>query len=114
MVIEQFNPLAPGMLSNPYAMYRALREQAPFYWSPIMEAWILTRYDDADFVLTDPRFSADRSRGRNRFSQMMQEQEQEFGPFSRVQTMLSSDPPDHTRLRRLVTPQSRIRRTLLK
>jgi len=103
MVTEQFNPLAPGMLANPYAMYRALREQSPIYWSPVMESWIFTRYDDADFVLTDPRFSADRSRGRNRFSQMMQEQEQEFGPFSRVQTMLSSDPPDHTRLRRLVS-----------
>lgn len=103
MVTTEFNPMAPGMLGNPYAMYRALREQAPIYWSSLMEAWILTRYDDADFVLTDPRFSADRTRGRNRFSQMMQEQEQEFGPFSRVQTMLSSDPPDHTRLRRLVS-----------
>jgi cytochrome P450 len=103
MVTEQFNPIAPGMLANPYEMYRTMREQSPIYWSPIMEAWILTRYEDADFVLTDPRFSADRSRGRNRFSEMMNAQEQEFGPFSRVQTMLSSDPPDHTRLRRLVS-----------
>ncbi len=103
MVTAEFNPLAPGMLGNPYQMYRLLREQAPVYWSPVMEAWILTRYDDADFVLTDPRFSADRSKGRNRFSEMINQQEQEFGPFSRVQTMLSSDPPDHTRLRRLVS-----------
>ena len=103
MVTEQFNPLAPGMLANPYAMYRTLRENSPVYWSPVMESWIFTRYDDADFVLTDPRFSADRSRGRNRFAEMMQKQEEEMGIFSRVNTMLSSDPPDHTRLRRLVS-----------
>src|SRR5437773_11586141 len=103
MVTAEFNPMGPGMLGNPYAMYRALREQAPIYWSPMMEAWIFTRYDDVDFILADPRFSADRSRGRNRFSEMVAAQEQEFGPFSRVQTMLSSDPPDHTRLRRLVS-----------
>ncbi len=110
MVTEQFNPFAPGMLANPYSMYSALREHAPISQSPLMEAWILTRYDDVDFVLTDPRFSADRSKARTRMAQMLAEQQQEFGPFSRAPTMLSSDPPVHTRLRKLVskafTPRS--------
>ena len=37
MVTAEFNPFAPGMLADPYAMYRALREQAPIYRSEMME-----------------------------------------------------------------------------
>jgi len=103
MVTAEFNPFAPGMLADPYAMYRALREQAPIYRSEMMESWILTRYDDIDAVLTDSRFSSDRTRAKTRFAQMIREQQEQYGPMSSAQTMLTSDPPDHTRLRRLVS-----------
>ncbi len=103
MVTAEFNPFAPGMLANPYDMYRAMREQDPIHWSEMMESWVLTRYDDIDAVLTDSRFSADRTRAQTRFAQMMKEQQEQFGPMSNAQTMLTSDPPDHTRLRRLVS-----------
>jgi cytochrome P450 len=84
-------------------MYRALREHSPVSWNPLMEVWVFTRYDDVVAVLNDSRFSADRRQARNRFSEMVAQREQEFGPFARTQTMLSSDPPNHTRLRRLVS-----------
>ena len=103
MVTAEFNPFAPGMLANPYPMYQALRQFAPIYWSELMDSWILTRYEDVDFVLTDPRFSADRGSARNRFAEMVKQQQEDFGPFSLAQTMLTSDPPEHTRLRRLVS-----------
>ncbi len=103
MVTAEFNPFAPGMLADPYPMYRALRERSPISWSPLMEVWTFTRYDDVVAVLNDSRFSADRRQARNRFSEMVAQQEREFGPFARTQTMLSSDPPSHTRLRRLVS-----------
>jgi cytochrome P450 len=103
MVTAEFNPVAPGMLADPYAMYRALREQAPIYWSEMMESWILTRYDDIDAVLMDSRFSSDRTRAQTRFAQMIREQQEQYGPMGSAQTMLTSDPPDHTRLRRLVS-----------
>jgi len=103
VVTAEFNPFAPGMLAHPHDMYRALREQDPIHRSEMMEAWILTRYDDIDAVLTDSRFSADRSRARTRFAQMMADQQEQFGPLGRTQTMLTSDPPEHTRLRRLVS-----------
>jgi len=98
------------MLADPYAMYRALREQSPIYWSEMMESWVLTRYADIDAVLMDGRFSSDRSRAETRFSQMMREQQEQYGPMGNTQTMLTADPPDHTRLRKLVskafTPRS--------
>lgn len=104
MVTAQFNPLAPGALANPYPMYKALREEAPWYWSEMFEAWILTRYEDVDAVLNHPRFSADRGQAKGRMAEMMrQRQSEDFGIFSRVQTMLTSDPPAHTRLRKLVS-----------
>jgi len=103
MVTVEFNPFAPGMLAHPYEMYRALREHDPIHRSEMMESWVLTRYDDIDKVLTDNRFSADRQRARTRFAQMMEEQQAQYGPMSSAQTMLTSDPPDHTRLRRLVS-----------
>ena len=103
MVTVQFNPFAPEAHANPYPLYRRMREEDPVHWSELMDAWILTRYEDAVFLLTNHRFSADRRQARNRFAQMAQQQEQEFGPLGRTQTMLSSDPPLHTRLRRLVS-----------
>jgi cytochrome P450 len=103
MVTVEFNPFAPGMLANPYDMYRALREHDPIHRSEMMESWVLTRYDDIDKVLTDNRFSADRQRARTRFAQMMEEQREQYGPMSSAQTMLTSDPPEHTRLRKLVS-----------
>jgi cytochrome P450 len=103
MVTAEFNPLTPNILADPYPMYRSILEHNPVSWNPMMEVWVLARYDDVDFVLMHPNLSAQRQRARNRFAQMVEQQQQRFGPFSRAQTMLSSDPPEHTRLRRLVS-----------
>lgn len=100
---QQFNPVAPGFLQDPYPTYRALRETSPVSWSPLLDSWVLTRYADVDAVLMDPRSSANRRNAKNRFVEMMEQQAEQMGPFSRAQTMLTSDPPEHTRLRRLVS-----------
>ena len=103
MVTVEYNPFAPGMLANPYEMYRALRENDPIHRSEMMESWVLSRYDDIDKVLTDNRFSSDRSRAQTRFAEVIRQQQEQYGPMSSAQTMLTSDPPDHTRLRKLVS-----------
>ena len=98
-----FNPLLPAVRTNPYPTYEALREEEPVYWSELMQAWLLTAYDDVVAVLRDHgRFSSDRTRANNRFIQAMEAQRQQSTPLSRAATMLSVDPPDHTRLRALV------------
>src|SRR3970282_41122 len=100
MVTVQYNPFIPEVHANPYPMYTRLRAEDPIHWSPLMEAWVLTRYDDVAAVLTDSRFSADRRQARNRFAEEIARREEEFGPFGRTRTMLTSDPPEHPRLRR--------------
>lgn len=100
-----FNPFTPGFLADPYPTYRALLRENPVSWDPTMEMWIFTRYKDVEAVLTHPNTSADRRSARNRLAEMarQQDQAQNFGPFSRAPTMLTSDPPAHTRLRKLVS-----------
>ncbi|MCH8995266.1 MAG: cytochrome P450 [Chloroflexi bacterium] len=102
MVTVQYNPFTPEAQANPYPLYRQLREQDPVHRSELMDGWVLTRYDDVVAVLKDARFSANRRKARNRFAQQAVAMEEQAGPLARANTMLSSDPPDHTRLRGLV------------
>jgi len=93
-----FDLTSKDVLANPYPTYHRLREKDPIHRMRLVDAWVLTRYDDVQTVLQDHR----------RFSN------QEAGAGDREYTqdrsMLDLDPPDHTRLRSLVskafTPRS--------
>src|SRR5207245_7102603 len=93
-----FNPYLPEFHADPYPFYHRLRAVAPVYQTP-MGFWVLTRYDDVLTVLRDPRF------GRDGFEQMpaaiYAEDRAESSRLPR--SMLFRDPPDHTRLRALVS-----------
>jgi cytochrome P450 len=98
-----FNPFDPRLRTDPYAVYKALREESPVHWSEAMLVWVLTRYDDVFAVLRDHvRFSSDRTKATNRFVQELEAFRQASGPIGRTPTMLSLDPPAHTRMRNLV------------
>ncbi|MEX1254636.1 MAG: cytochrome P450 [Dehalococcoidia bacterium] len=103
MVAVQYNPFVPETRANPYPVYRQLREQDPVHRSEVMDGWVLTRYEDVVSTLKHPRMSADRRRARNRLAQQISEQMQQRGPLGTAQTMLTADPPEHTRLRGLVS-----------
>ena len=88
-----FNPLDPEFIADPYPRYRRLREEDPVHQSP-MGFWVLTRYDDVAGMLRDPRF------GRKGFDRLLAAR---FGDAGFDMSMLFRDPPDHTRLRTLVS-----------
>src|SRR5688572_16083098 len=95
----EFNPLLPEFIADPYPFYRRLQAEDPVHRSTLLpDSWILTRYADVAMVLRDPRF------GRQDAARFFQER---FGsgPVVDVYTkwMLFRDPPDHTRLRTLVS-----------
>jgi cytochrome P450 len=97
-----FNPFEAGFFEDPYRQYAALREHDPVHHSPL-EVWVLFRYDDIVRTLRDPSLSVqiDNATPTARM-QMFAEQapgEVERGSHS----ILNVDPPDHTRLRRLVS-----------
>lgn len=91
----QFNPMDPEFLDDPYPTYHRLRTEDPVHRSPL-DFWVLTRYDDVQFVLRDPRFAKE---------PLMAFLAARLGaiPPGVGLSMLDRDPPDHTRLRALVS-----------
>jgi cytochrome P450 len=88
-------------LSDPYPAYRAMRERGPVQRTAAGH-WLALGYDEVSRLLTDPRFGEAAGRGgRIRLSRDRREGPQRL--LGRVDTMLSQDPPEHTRLRRLVS-----------
>ncbi len=101
--MAELNPFSPQLRSDPYAVYRTLREDDPVHWSPLMQVWVLTRYDDILTVLRDHgHFSSERTRATHPLMLQMESYRQASGPIGRAPTMLSLDPPAHTRMRNLV------------
>lgn len=95
-----------GSLESPYPIYSLLRTvrpqmemKIPGYDGP--GVWLMTRHEDVNAVLRDPRFSAERFRApiirdnQNRLPAFIQ------AAAGGLRSMLVMDPPDHTRVRKL-------------
>ncbi|AYE96746.1 cytochrome P450 [Mycobacterium paragordonae] len=105
---DLFLPLrSAGSLENPYPIYSVIRTVRPVLEVPVPNyagpgAWMLTRYRDVHSVLRDPRFSVERLR-----APLMRDNLDRMPEFLRqsatgMRSMLVMDPPDHTRVRKLV------------
>ena len=96
------NLTAPEVRADPYPLYRRLRSHDPVHWSELTHAWVLTRHTDVEAVLGDWRFSARRT--QSTYYRQVIEALGGWGPTVRTMTesLLSVDPPDHSRLRALV------------
>lgn len=103
LVGTSFNPLDRSALADPYPLYSRLRAEDPVHWSRMLQAWVLTRYQDVESSLSDPRLSANRQKARSLVARLAIRQQQMSVPLRPGVTMLSNDPPEHTRLRRLVS-----------
>ncbi|MEV6907542.1 cytochrome P450 [Amycolatopsis sp. NPDC051071] len=96
-----FNPLEPGFADDPYPAYRRMREIDPVHQHPF-GFWILTEYQDVAALLRAGLSVDDRlvSGGQVR-AQYDQLDTDDMNVLNLC--MLDVDPPDHTRLRTLVT-----------
>jgi cytochrome P450 len=96
--------LTPAYLADPYPYYHQLRCEAPVYWSEAMEAWLLTRYGDAEATLRDPRLVSG-TRIAAAVRQLPETVQPEVQALEgHISTWMGFiDPPDHTRLRALVS-----------
>jgi cytochrome P450 len=95
-----FDPFAPGFTDDPYPQYAALRAEAPVYRSPL-GFWLLSRYEDVSWLLRSG-LSVEDGNITDRQLLDLREQIRVEIPRRGV-SMLDRDPPDHTRLRRLVS-----------
>jgi pimeloyl-[acyl-carrier protein] synthase len=93
-----FNPFLPEFYLNPYLIYHQLQAEDPVHLSS-MGAWVITGYADVAKALRDPRLSSKPSE----ISSYSQRQEGNSLVASFISDILFfRDPPDHTRLRRLI------------
>jgi cytochrome P450 len=73
--------------------------------------WLVSGYDEARAVLTDPRFSADRFTYHPRFKQVSAEVRARLSDDrARAGSFINMDPPEHGRYRRLLTGQFTVHR----
>jgi cytochrome P450 len=100
----------PAFVADPFPFYRALRDRGPVcrvVTTRGIEAWLITRYEDGLAALSDPRFSSDlRDATDPRLLDQLPSAERE----SFLRSMIRVGPPDHTRLRRLVSKAFTARR----
>src|SRR5262245_9020700 len=100
-----FNPQRAELRVDPYPFYRRLRETDPVHRSYPASGWVLTRYADIVTVLTDRTASADERnwlRYRRESARHVRAGLPDFYEAG-LASMLRIDPPDHTRLRTLVS-----------
>ena len=85
---------------DPHDLLRRLQLEGPvsrvLLWNRA-PVWLVTRYNEARALLNDPRLSKNRIQALRVLPQKRDSYEADF-----VDNMLHKDPPDHTRLRKLV------------
>jgi cytochrome P450 len=93
----EFDPFSDTFFDDPYEMYRRLREEAPVYHSERYGFWALSRYDDLVAAHKDWRtFSS--THGVDLHT--LRRDPAEIASF---RSIIMMDPPDHDRLRALVS-----------
>ena len=97
-----FDPFAPGFTDDPYPQYAALRAQAPVYQHPI-GFWLLTRYDDVSWLLRAALLVEDRNVSDRPVPGTARATARRRNSPLRRPVHARPRPPDHTRLRRLVS-----------
>lgn len=104
MRVLEHSLLEPKIQETPYAYYRACHEQAPVHFSAPLNAWIVTRYRDVQYVLNHPEIWANDllvKAGFSMFQHPEARQILESKGWPR-DTRLQSDPPIHRDYRALV------------
>ena len=90
-------------LQDPYPLFARMREQEPVHWSETMHMWLLTRYADVDAGLRDNKRLRS-SRRRMYLDPLRPEHHETAMPVvDHISLWMQNlNPPDHTRMRKLV------------
>jgi cytochrome P450 len=98
--VPEIDPADPAVLHDPVTAYGRAREQSPLARMPLPgfgDLWLVTRHEDAKALLTDPRFELNSA-------SFMRPPGIPDHCLPYMRTMSEMEGPEHTRLRRLVSP----------
>jgi cytochrome P450 len=100
-----YDPYALEVRADPYPSYRLLRDHAPAYYVADHNFWCISRFDDVARAVTDTdAFSSADGIGVER-APALPELDLPPSVNAAASSMIAMDPPQHTRLRRIVTRQ---------
>jgi cytochrome P450/nitrite reductase/ring-hydroxylating ferredoxin subunit len=108
-----FNPIAPDQVECPFDLYRRARNEMPVFYSERFDLWVVTRYEDIVRILKDPAlFSSAQSLAVDTAVAPEVQDVLDSG-YPATPTMVTADPPVHTRFRELVSKAFTSRRVAL-
>ena len=97
----QLDWTSPGFLADPYPFYHRLRAADPIHRHE-SGFWLVTRYADAMAMLRDPRFVRPSGLAREQLDALIEAGQLSARGFLFHYGILWQNPPEHTRLRRLL------------
>jgi cytochrome P450 len=92
-----FDPYSDDYFDMPFETYRRMRDEAPLYYSEKYDFWALTRYADVATAIRDHQtFSS----AKGVTLDMVKASARGESPIGKI--IISLDPPEHERMRKLV------------
>ena len=99
-----FDPLDPTQRSDPFPVYAEARREAPVFYAPAFDLWVVTRYDDVLAMLKDHEAFSSRNALRSSPREPLPEVREVLAQgWPRMPIIVDSDPPLHGRIRRPIT-----------
>jgi pimeloyl-[acyl-carrier protein] synthase len=104
----QFDDLivTPEFIAHPFPLLHRMREEDPVYWSDAIGGWVLTGYDDIMVSFKSTSHFSNENRLGKAMAYLTPEKQDKYKPFAdhyATKSLLHSDPPDHTRMKALIT-----------
>lgn len=98
-----FNHMEPPHLEDPYPLYARARREAPVFFHPLFQSWIITRYADVIGILRDPKRFSSVFLFRTPVNPTPEVQAVLAEIPPEVPLLVTEDPPGHARTRALVS-----------
>jgi pimeloyl-[acyl-carrier protein] synthase len=98
--------VTPEFIAHPFPLLHQMREEDPVYWSDAIGGWILTGYDDIMVSFKSTSHFSNENRLGKATAYLTPEKQANYKPFEdhyATKSLLHSDPPDHTRMKALIT-----------
>lgn len=101
----RYDPSSPAFVADPYPALARLRRESPVLFDEPTGQWVITRYADVNALLRDRRLGRSYLHVASHEEFGRPAEPEDLAPFWKLVRagMLDVEPPDHTRLRRLVS-----------
>lgn len=103
-LVARFDVADPAFIADPYPVLNALREATPIFWNERSNQWTITRFADVYETLRHRRLGRNYTQRYTHAEFGRPEPDPRWSAFHQHEqwSLLSLEPPDHTRIRRLV------------